>query len=440
MDGTPNDPPSRLALRRAHVPAAMAEPGPGWPAPGDDGRLALDIVVEDGRVAAVGPHDPSAPAEAGALELAGRMVWPCPVDVHTHLDKGHIWPRAANPDGTFEAALAAVGRDREARWSASDVRARMEFALRCAFAHGTRAVRTHLDCLPPQDAISWPVFADVREAWAGRVELQGVSLAMPEHHRGAAGERLADRVREHGGVLGLVPQPGPGLDEELDRFLALASERGLDADLHVDETLDPAADALRHLARAVIRNRFPGRVVAGHCCSLSVQPGDEARRTLDLVAEAGIAVVSLPMCNIYLQDRERGRTPRRRGVTVAHEIRARGIPLAFASDNTRDPFYAYGDLDMHEVFREAVRIAHLDHPFGDWPAAVSTVPAGIMGLAHGGRIAVGAPADLVIFEGRSWTELLARPESRRIVLRAGKPVDTTPPPYAELDHLFHEAA
>ena len=58
-----------------------------------------------------------------------------------------------------------------------------------------------------------------------------------------------------------------------------------------------------------------------------------------------------------------------------------------------------------------------------------------MGLTEAGRIRPGAPADLVLFEGRSWTEVLARPESRRIVLRAGRPIDTTPPAYAELDHL-----
>jgi cytosine deaminase len=57
----------------------------------------------------------------------------------------------------------------------------------------------------------------------------------------------------------------------------------------------------------------------------------------------------------------RARTPRWRGVTLVHEMKARGIPVAFASDNTRDPFYAYGDLDMVEVMREATRIAHLDH-------------------------------------------------------------------------------
>ena len=45
-----------------------------------------------------------------------------------------------------------------------------------------------------------------------------------------------------------------------------------------------------------------------------------------------------------------------------------------ASDNTRDPFYPFGDLDMMEIWREGVRILHLDYPFADWAAAVSALP------------------------------------------------------------------
>jgi cytosine deaminase len=110
--------------------------------------------------------------------------------------------------------------------------------------------------------------------------------------------------------------------------------------------------------------------VVGHCCSLSTQDEARALDTLDLVAKAGIDVVSLPMCNLYLQDRHGARrhprTPRRRGITLVHEMRARGIRVSFASDNTRDPFYAYGDMDMLEVMREATRIGHLDHSRTDW--------------------------------------------------------------------------
>jgi cytosine deaminase len=42
----------------------------------------------------------------------------------------------------------------------------------------------------------------------------------------------------------------------------------------------------------------------------------------------------------------------------------------------------------------------------------------------------------VIFKGRSWTELLSRPESDRIVVRGGRAIDRVIPDYAELDDLM----
>jgi hypothetical protein len=61
-------------------------------------------------------------------------------------------------------------------------------------------------------------------------------------------------------------------------------------------------------------------------------------------------------------------------------MRARGIRVSFASDNTRDPFYAYGDMDMLEVMREATRIGHLDHSRDDWVEAFLTAPAATCGF------------------------------------------------------------
>ena len=259
----PNAPAYRLAGARAPL-ALVTSPGL---AADRDGFATLDITVAEGRIASVMPAGTSTlDGDLPAVDLDGGIMLPRFVDIHTHLDKSHIWPRCANPDGTFMAALEHAAADRDANWSADDLRARMAFSLRCALAHGSGALRTHLDSLGAQTAITWPVFAEVRERWAGRVALQGVALAMPEHYRGEAGERLADRVQEHGGLLGLVPQQAPALDQDLDRFLALAPARGLDVDLHVDETGDPSSDCLRHLAQAVLRRRFPGRVVAGHCC------------------------------------------------------------------------------------------------------------------------------------------------------------------------------
>ncbi len=420
-------------LARARVPAVLAA-GPF--AANSDGLALIDIAIAEGRIEALTPAA-SAPPE-GAIDLAGRMVFPAFVDCHTHIDKGHIWPRMPNPDGTFAAALDAVARDRAGRWSAEDVERRMDFALRSAYAHGTAALRTHLDSLRPQETISWPVFEGMRARWEGRIALQAACLVTVEEVRDKAWfSALADRVAAAKGILGAVAFMLPDLDALLDDMVRAAAERGLDLDFHADETGDPAAEALDHIADAVLRNRFKGRVLAGHCCSLSRQASDAARRTLDKVAKAGIAVVSLPMCNLYLQDRRSdGTTPRWRGVTMLHEMKARGIKVAVASDNTRDPFFAYGDLDMLEVYREATRVLHLDHPVADWPAAVTATPAAIMGLDGYGRLVPGAAADFIIFRGRTWTELLARPEAERIVARNGCAIDTRLPDYAELDDLM----
>jgi cytosine deaminase len=312
---------------------------------------------------------------------------------------------------------------------------RFEFGLRCAYAHGTVAVRTHIDSAAPQHRISWPVFSELRDRWAGRITLQGVAiigLAMLDDAAYAAD--LAACLVEHGGILGGVISPMDNLPEHIDRLLSIAEQHGLGLDLHIDETLDPGARSLPILAKRAIARRSSRRIVVGHCCSLTVQPDDEIDRTLDLMARANMQVVSLPMCNLYLQDRTSGRTPRRRGVTLLHEMAERGIPVAIASDNCRDPFYAYGDHDMLEVFREAVRLAHLDHPFGTWHRAVTETPAAIMGVARG-VIAPGEPADLVIFKARTMSELLSRPQSDRMVLRGGELIDTALPDYAELDAI-----
>lgn len=423
---------ARFVLSHATLPAVAVE---GFAAAANEGLVKADLVVNDGLIEAILPAG-SAPVELARSDMKDGMVWPCFADIHTHLDKGHISPRHANPDGTFTGALDAVRTDREAHWSAGDVRARMEFSLRSAYAHGTSLIRTHLDSLAPQHRISFDVFDEVRDAWKDRIALQAVALFPMEAMVDAAYfADLVAVVRQKRGLLGGVTRMGADLTWQLDTLFRAAAENGLDVDLHVDETDDPAAETLKAVADAVLRNRFAGKVTAGHCCSLARQDDDTARRTVDLVAEAGLSVISLPMCNMYLQDRYPDRTPRWRGVTLFKELAAAGVQTAVASDNTRDPFYAYGDLDPVEVFREAVRILHLDHPLDTAARVVTTSAADIVGRPDLARIAVGAPADLVLFSARRWSEFLSRPQSDRVVLRRGKMIDRSLPDYRELDSV-----
>lgn len=425
------------AFRIAKTPRWLAADARALGAPGDaQGFARVDILIDQGRIAAVTPAGVQDYGETPRLPLAGRIALPAFVDAHTHLDKGHIWRRAPNPTGDFPGAIQTVTADRAANWSAEDVAARMEFSLRCAYARGTRAIRTHLDSVGPQADISFPVFAAARERWKGRIELQasplfGVDVMFEPGHM----QTIERNVEAHGSkLLGAVTYMIPRLQEALDALFALAERRGWDLDFHVDETADPAARTLGAIADTALRRKFPGAILVGHCCSLARQDDRAREETIDKVVRAGIAVVSLPMCNMFLQDRHPSRTPRWRGVTALHELKAAGALTMIASDNTRDPFYPHGDMDMLEVWREGVRILHLDYPYADWADAVAAAPARALRLDPP-RLAAGEAADLILTQARDFTELFSRPQADRVVIRNGASIDAAAPHYAQLDFL-----
>ncbi len=398
--------------------------------------VAMDIEVQDGKIVSLQLAGTGYEADIPAVDLCSGLVWPCFVDMHTHLDKGHIWSRSPNPDGTFGKALETVREASFDPWQAEDVYRRMAFGLKCSYAHGTQAVRTHIDSIGKQGHIGFEVFQQLREEWADKVLLQAVCLVSLDYFIGPKGDKLADLTASSGGVLGGVAYMNPDIFQQIERVFELAKERNLDLDFHTDESLDPGEITLRYVAEAAIRHQFTGRITCAHCCSLSVQSDNEVRKTLEAVRAAGVGIVSLPMCNLYLQDRQQDRTPRYRGVTILHELHAAGVKGVIASDNCRDPFFAYGDHDALEVFTQSARIGHLDHPIADWPQTVTSVPAEMMGLKNIGQIDEGSGADLVVFKARSFNELMARGQGDRTVIRHGKQIDTTLPDYAELDDLM----
>ena len=271
--------------------------------------------------------------------------------------------------------------------------------------------------------------------------MQAVSLLPVDHYLTDYGVRLARRVAEGNGVLGAVTRvsgqghgaPGSRMLEALQVLFRLAGEFNLDVDLHVDESGDPAARSLDLVAQSIQTMGYRGTVVCGHCCSLAVRSAKEVDEALELYRSTGIAVVSLPHCNLYLQDRGSRRTPRWRGITLLHELRDARIPIAFGTDNCRDYFYAYGDQDMLAVFAQAALIGHLDRPVSDWISCVNVVPASLMKLPDHGKLRVGGPANFVMFSARQYSELLARPQSDRIVFRSGQIIDPKLPNFAELD-------
>ena len=425
-----------LHLKRARIPTAVL-PASLASAAGDplDPTVLCDVSIEGTRIAAVGRSGAPDSGAGTSVDLAGSLVFPGFVDAHVHLDKAHTWERAPNRSGTFLEALQVLGGDKD-NWTRPDLLRRAGFALRCAWEHGTRVVRTHVDTGLPWAEVSHAAMQELREAWRGRIVLQTVPLTGLDQYEGSGGDALADLALRYGAsALGGFSLMSPEVPRQLDRLLAIAADRGVGIDLHVDENGNPREEVLRAVAEAVIRNRFTHPVVCGHCCSLTVQAPERQRSTIGLVQEASIRVISLPLCNLYLQDR-RGPTPPGtpvwRGLTLIHELMDAGVPVACASDNVRDAFYAYGDLDAAEVYLQAIRIGHLDSRMAASVGVVTSAAADIVGLPEYGRVAPGAPAHLVAFPTRSVSEFLSRPGLPRRLIDGEQVRESRPPGYEDL--------
>jgi cytosine deaminase len=431
-------------LARARVPLSQLA-APVDKARPDDERCALiDIAIDRGRIAALTAVSEHRDA-IGATDLGGRIVLPALVEPHAHLDKGQVYPRA-RPNGSLYGGHASTIRD-GALWSKRDVGLRMDFGVRCAYAHGVSAIRTHIDSVVWEQAErGFGVLAEIRETWRDRLVLQGVAITPMASYLGPLGEKLADLAAEHGDVLGGVTDaweagaPYERLDEALDVLFALARERGLDVDLHVDQTEKVSAFTLPKIARAKMRAKFEGRVVCDHCVNMSLQPDEVIESTLALARDAELAFISMPTPMMYLMDRRSGRTPKWRGVTAAKEIIAAGLPFAIGGDNCRDAWFPFGDHDMLDTFKQAVRVLQTDEDLSDFLRAATSVPADMMRLPELGRIGVGLPAKLILFSARSLNTLMCRDQADRIVLDRGLQVTQPLPSHEDLAEALQSPA
>ena len=436
-------------FRRARIPLACLPPPLNQPTGSAEGALEpwreCDVTIDGHRIVAVtdSASPPAGAAFTGEVtDLGGVLVFPGVLEVHTHLDKCYTWDRAPGVHSDFWESLAILGAD-SARWTEEDVYRRADFGLRTTWAHGTNALRTHLDTGRKVGAGSHAALQRLRAEWKGRVEVQTVSLVNFNEFFGGGASRVVELTAQYEATaMGGFPQPNPDIARQLDSLMAAARELGIGLDLHVDESGLAGAECLRATAEAVLRNQFPYPVACGHNGSLSVQAPERARETIALVKEAGVGIISLPLTNLHLQGRTRGpapagekfgapRTPQWRGLTLLHEFIEAGVTVACGGDNVRDAFIGWGDFDLIEVYIESVRVAHLDTRLAYSPAVVTTGPAAIMGLPGYGRIAPGSPADLIVFTARKLYSLLSRPATPRRLIHGEKFRETVLPDFDE---------
>lgn len=409
------DPPAyRLVLRGGRV--APKDGIAGTPQPCDV------AIADDGRI-----HRLDHPLDVRGAEewdLRGRLIMPGLVDVHQHLDKSRTVRSIANPSGTLRGAIEGFDTFAQGA-SGDDLLRRAARTAEACLARGTVAIRSHVNVDPSWGLRGVEALVELRERLRHRLRLQvTVLVSSSDAMLGTAqGRDLLEAALAAGAdVVGGAPAFTAHPVEFLEMLFEVALRHDRPLDLHIDETLDPAARHLEHVARLTRRSGLGGRVVAGHCCSLGALTRAEAQPIMDAVAEAGVGIVTLPACNLFLQGREASALVPR-GLTRISELVAAGARVAYGSDNIQDPFNPVGSGDVLEIGRWTLLAAHL--PVEMLPRLLgmgSSVPASFMGLDADYGLREGAYADLLIVEADDPADALMSGPLERTVFFHGRHV------------------
>jgi cytosine deaminase len=387
------------------------------------GDSLVDIAIAGGRVVQVAP---GLTADGPAIDLTGRLVAPGLVETHIHLDKTCIMDRCTAEQGTVAEAVAQTAAAKRA-FSEEDIYARATRTLEKCLAHGTMLMRTHVEIDP---GIGLKGFHAVQQlardyAWAIDIEI----CAFPQEgliNNPGTDALLAECLKNGARAIGAVPYTDSDPRGQIDRIFALAREFDVDIDMHLDLGDTPDGMQIEYVCDCTERYRYGGRVAVGHVTQLSTAPSAQFQTIARRLADTGVAVTVLPSTDLYLTGRGADHSVLR-GVTHAHKLLGHGVNCSLSTNNVLNPFTPYGDASLIRMANLYANVCHVTRPseLAECFAMLTTRSARLMRLEDYG-IAVGNPADLVVFDCADARSAVAELVSPLFGLKDGRLTFTRP--------------
>ncbi len=374
-----------------------------------DGTLS-DIAVAQGRIAAIGAIA-SPDAADGIVDLNGQLVVPGFVEGHIHLDTsfyGDAWrPHVPYTAGFDVRERVAIQHRNMAAAAPMATRARNQLEL--CIANGATHMRSHVMVDGSVGLKSLETVAAVREAYRHLIDIQLVAFPQSGILTCPGTADLLDAAFDHGADLigGLDPAAvDRDVKSHLDVVFGIAEKRGVGVDIHLHEAGTMGIFSIEEIAGRTRALGMQGKVVISHAYALGDVPPDALRRTADLLARSGVAIMTT--------------APGGRAFPPVLALRAAGVTVFSGNDNIRDSWSPYGDGDMLGRammlgYRSELRT---DEELAVAFDAVTAAGAKALGMTDYG-LHVGARADFVTLRAAHIPETVVAVPKARSVYRGG---------------------
>jgi cytosine deaminase len=372
------------------------------------GGAVADILIRDGRIAAIGPDLPA--GDATVEDATGAVVLPGLVEAHTHLDKS-LWGMGWRKNDAGPSLLDKIDNERKLK-RVLDIDPARQSARQAAVSvgHGSTHIRSHVDV--DTDHGLWGIegVMETRNAWRDMIDIEIVAFPQSGLLRRPGTLELMDAAMAAGAEIvgGLDPC---AIDRDpkghLDAVFGLCQKYGKPLDIHLHEPGEMGAFSMDLIFERTRALGMQGQVVVSHAFCLGAPDRDLVDPMIAALAELDIAIMTAARVS--------------RTAPPVKRLLDAGIRVCSGSDGIRDTWGPYGTADMLECamlvgmrnnFRcdEEVELAfHICSQGG----------ADVMRLADYG-LAVGKAADLVVVDGETITHAVVAHPPRRLVVKGGR--------------------
>ncbi len=374
-----------------------------------DAKTASDILIREGRIAAVGPN---LPREAGlpVHDGNGAIAIAPFVEPHVHLDKilwGLPWHGITVP----QSLRAMIDNEVEIRknlpWGVAE---RAGNLMRQCVAMGSTHIRSHVDI---STGYKLDNLHGVLEAWEKTKHAVGLELvAFPQTGMlidpGTA-DLMEAALDEGASVIGGIDPAGIDGDPKghLDTIFDIAARKNAKIDIHLHELGELGLYELGMIAERTRANGMRNRVVVSHAFCLGDGPRDKVERMIDTLAEVGIDIISA--------------VPGAIAFPPMFDLAQRGIRCAVASDSLRDTWNPHGNGDMLDrcwllAYRTSCRT---DEKLIEALGMGTRRGADLLDL-EGYGLGVGCEGSLVLIEGENLAQIVVDRPKRALVVKNGR--------------------